>query len=264
MKKINLILKMMLVASFFVWGLQAQAEEYITDPSELPKADAYKAVVKINTFEEGAENNLRHIASGSGVIIDPSGIVLTNYHVVTVMDEFEEGEKEASWQVCLTENIGDEVDCHYTAKLIAKDKDKDLAILQIINISSLSNKNTDFAFLDVAASDNNNVNDELIVMGYPGIGGDTITITKGIVSGKESKYNNNWLKTDAVISFGSSGGAAINMNGQIVGVATQVHSDLAGTVGYLISSDSIYEWLEAYKNITAQNNVLMTKLQSFT
>ena len=211
-KKINCLLKAVYSAAIFLIigliGQVAQAEEYITDPSELPDENAYKAVALIKSFSSVDGENLYQYASGSGIIISSNGVILTNYHVVTLEDEFDEGEYQSVYQICLSTQIDKEPDCHYVAKLIAKNKDQDLALLKIEPISGLSTQ-TSFEYLSLATTDNTKVNDTVIVMGYPAIGGDTITITKGIVSGKDEKFNNKWIKTDAVLSFGSSGGAAL-------------------------------------------------------
>ncbi|PLX25059.1 hypothetical protein C0580_03385 [Candidatus Parcubacteria bacterium] len=267
MKKINLF---KITLSTFVFLLVAmlgnavQAEEYITDPSELPDQDAYKAIVKIKVFTSLDKENLVWYSSGSGVIIDSSGTILTNYHVVTFEDEFREGEYDTTYQVCLTDQIDEAPDCAYVAKLIAKDKDQDLALLKMEPISGLSTKSSGFKYLQLSDTDDSDVNDEVIVMGFPSIGGETITITKGIVSGKEEKYNNKWIKTDAVFSFGSSGGAAINSDGKVMGIPSQSHSDYAGSLGYLINSVSIKDWVDAYKSATPQTNVYIEDLKDFT
>ena len=235
----------------------------ITNTSDLPKADAHKAIVKIKSYALNADNKLALFLNGSGVIINSSGIVLTNQHVAILEDDFDNTNRESSYIVCLTEEINKEPECKYTGKLIASDKDLDVALLKIENIAGYSNKNT-FSFLNLNTSDSTSVNNEVTALGYPSIGGDTITITKGVISGKENKYNKNWLKTDAIISYGSSGGAAIDSNAGIIGITSGAHSDTLGSLGYIINVTSLNSWINSNTGKTPQSNSLNTKTIELT
>ncbi len=230
----------------------------VTSVSDLPKADAHKAIVKIKSYALNANNELTLFSSGSGVIINSSGIVLTNQHVVILEDDFDNTERESSYIICLTEEINKEPECKYTGKLIASNKDLDVALLKIENIAGYSNKNT-FSFLNLNASDSTSVNNEVTSLGYPSIGGDTITITKGVISGKENKHNKNWLKTDAIISYGSSGGAAIDSSAGIIGITSSAHSDTLGSLGYIINVTSLNSWVNSNIGKTSRSNPLNTK-----
>ena len=74
-------------------------------------------------------------------------------------------------------------------------------------------------------SDAMQLGDRLAIFGYPGIGGETVTFTSGNVSGftgdKNVRSHRAWIKTDATIAGGNSGGTAVNQAGQLVGVPTQ-------------------------------------------
>jgi S1-C subfamily serine protease len=234
----------------------------ITNASDLPKADAFKAIVKIKTFVLGNDYDLVNPAEGSGIIIDQKGIVLTNYHVVTMEDDFDNSIRDASYEICLIGDINKKPDCSYTAKLIAYNKDLDIALLQIQNILGLSGSNS-FSFLNLNQADNTQVNEEVTALGFPELGGDTITITKGIVSGKAEKYGNQWVKTDAVISYGSSGGAAIDSKGNVIGITSQAHSDFLGSLGYIINITSINGWINSNKNKTGQESALLNRVINF-
>lgn len=230
----------------------------VTSVSDLPKADAHKAIVKIKAYALNADNRLTLFSSGSGVIINSSGIVLTNRHVAILEDDFDNTERESSYVICLTEEINKEPECKYTGKLIASNKDLDVALLKIENIAGYGNKNT-FSFLNLNASDSTSVNNEVTALGYPSIGGDTITITKGVISGKENKHDKNWLKTDAIISYGSSGGAAIDSSAGIIGITSGAHSDTLGSLGYIINVTSLNSWVNSNIGKTPQSNSLNAK-----
>lgn len=231
----------------------------ITSVSDLPKADAHKAIVKIKSYALNEENQLALLSSGSGVIINSTGIVLTNQHVAVLEDDFDNIGRESAYIICLTEDINKEPECKYTGKLIASDKNLDVALLKIENIVGYSNKNI-FSFLNLNSTDTTLVNSEVTALGYPSIGGDTITVTRGVISGKENKYNKNWLKTDAVISYGSSGGAAIDSTAGIIGITSGAHSDTLGNLGYIINVTSLNSWVNSNIKKNPQSNSLNTKI----
>lgn len=224
---------------------------------------AYKAVVKVNTFTLASGYNLAQFGSGSGVFINDSGLILTNSHVVDVQDDFDNSSRSTAYQICLPQNTADEPDCSYLADLVAINKDLDMAILQLKPINGLSSM-AKMPFLNLNLSDTAQINDEITAIGYPGIGNGSITVTKGVMSGKTEKYNKKWIKTDAVISFGSSGGAAIDKNGQLIGITSAGHADYLGSLGYLINIASINTWLEANRTRQPIAGALEEKLINFT
>ncbi|MFH1255485.1 MAG: trypsin-like peptidase domain-containing protein [bacterium] len=230
----------------------------VTSVSDLPKADAHKAIVKIKSYALNADNELSLFSSGSGVVINSSGIILTNRHVAILEDDFDNTERESSFIICLTEEINKDPECKYTGKLIASNKDLDVALLKIENIVGYGNKNS-FSFLNLNTSDSTSINNEVTALGYPSIGGDTITITKGVISGKENKHDKNWLKTDAIISYGSSGGAAIDSSGGVIGITSAAHSDTLGSLGYIINVTSLNGWVNSNIGKTLQSNSLNAK-----
>lgn len=226
--------------------------------SGLTKSDAHKAIVKIKSYKLNEDSELALFSSGSGVIINSSGLVLTNRHVAIQEDDFDNTEIDSSYIICLTEEIDNEPECKYTAKLVASDKELDAALLKIDNIPGYSNKNT-FSYLNLNSSDSISVNDEVTALGYPSIGGNTITITKGVISGKEDKHNKNWLKTDAIISYGSSGGAAIDSNAKLVGITSGSHSDTLSSLGYIINVSSLNSWMDSHIGENPRSNSLTVR-----
>jgi serine protease Do len=89
----------------------------------------------------------------------------------------------------------------------------------------------DFVAIPIGDSDGVDLGDEIRVLGYPTIGGSTITFTQGTVSGFTSEPGLDgraWIKTDAAFSGGNSGGAAIGVNGTLIGIPTEVGSGAGG------------------------------------
>jgi len=230
--------------------------------SSLSKADIYKAIVKIFTISVNQDYELSQNSYGSGVLISSDGLILTNSHVVTVDDSYDGTDEVAGYNVCLNASISEVPDCSYKARLIAKDEKIDIALLKIEKVPGLSGLDV-FLYANFSASDPV-VGDEVFAMWFPFIGGETVTVTKGVVSGRLNKYSHDWSKTDAVISFGSSGGAALNSKGELVGITSGAYSDLVGDMGYFINLKSLNSWINFNKIRSALiESPLLSQLNNF-
>ncbi len=153
------------------------------------------------------------IISGDGVIVDPSGLVVTNYHVI-------EGASEV--KVALSDKR------EFDAKIVAQDDKTDLAVLKI------DSHEGSFPFLEFSNSDQIEVGDVVLAIGNPfGVGQ---TVTSGIISAltrTEMAQSDTqvFLQTDAAINPGNSGGALVDMQGKLVGINTMIFSQTGGSVG---------------------------------
>jgi serine protease Do len=170
---------------------------------------------------------------GSGVIIDPSGIALTNSHVVEKATEIE--------VITLDGN-------KHKAKVIGVDKKTDLAVLK------LDDGKTRFAFARVGDSDRLQVGDWVIAVGSPF--GLQATVTAGIISAKARQIGqgpfDDFLQTDAAINPGNSGGPLVNMQGEVVGINTAIVAGGSG-IGFAIPSNmarKIYTELQTKGRVT--------------
>ncbi|MBB1383149.1 trypsin-like peptidase domain-containing protein, partial [Shewanella sp. SR41-2] len=149
---------------------------------------------------------------GSGVIIDADkGYIITNNHVINGADDIQIGLHD-----------GREV----KAKLIGADKESDIALLQIEAKNLIAIKQTD--------SDEIRVGDFAVAIGNPfGLGQ---TVTSGIVSalgrsGLGIEMLENFIQTDAAINSGNSGGALVNLKGELIGINTAIVAPNGGNVG---------------------------------
>ena len=148
---------------------------------------------------------------GSGFIIDPSGIVVTNNHVIEGADEI---------TVTLQDNTV------LKAKLIGRDERTDIAVLKVTSEKPLP-------ALSFGDSDHSRVGDWVLAIGNPfGLGG---SVTAGIVSARgrdiqQGPYDN-FIQTDAAINRGNSGGPLFNMDGEVIGINTAIYSPSGGSIG---------------------------------
>ncbi|MDH4146303.1 MAG: trypsin-like peptidase domain-containing protein, partial [Acidimicrobiia bacterium] len=174
------------------------------------------AVVQLLNLDEAGDP----ICSGSGSVVDASGLILTNAHVVG-----NEGEcAYASLGVAITTSTDEPPELQYLADVVAFSPALDLAVVQIRSDLEGEPVEVDLPTIRLGDSDDIGLGDEIRVLGYPGIGGDTITLTSGSVSGFVSQAGvggRAWVKTDATVAGGNSGGTAINASGELIGVPTQ-------------------------------------------
>ncbi len=152
---------------------------------------------------------------GSGVIISPDGVIVTNTHVV-------KGGKDTKIRVALADKR------EFDARVVAQDDKTDLAVLKIEGGSG------NFPSLQFANSDALEVGDIVLAIGNPfGVGQ---TVTSGIISAltrTEMAQSDSqvFIQTDAAINPGNSGGALIDMAGKLVGINTMIFSQSGGSVG---------------------------------
>jgi serine protease Do len=168
-------------------------------------------------FFGDAPDRLPQRSLGSGVIIDPSGIALTNAHVVEKATEIE----------VITLDGG-----KHKAKAIGVDKKTDLAVLK------LDDGKAKFSYARLGDSDRMQVGDWVIAVGSPF--GLQATVTAGIISAKARQIGqgpfDDYLQTDAAINPGNSGGPLVNMQGEVVGINTAIVAGGSG-IGFAIPSN---------------------------
>ena len=161
--------------------------------------------------QQGGDARVSH-SLGSGVIVDPSGLVVTNHHVIEGMTDV---------KVALSDRR------EFPAKIVLRDPRSDLAVLKIASDET-------FPVLELGDSDAIEVGDFVIAIGNPfGVGQ---TVTQGIVSALArtqvgiSDYGF-FIQTDAAINPGNSGGALVDLNGRLVGINSAIISRSGGSMG---------------------------------
>jgi Do/DeqQ family serine protease len=162
--------------------------------------------------DEGPQGPQREAGLGSGVVVTQDGYILTNNHVVAgaerVTVEFVDGRS-------------------LSAKVVGADPPSDLAVLKVAG--------TGFKTLPLADSAQVRVGDVVLAVGHPlGLGQ---TVTMGIISAKDRSTGavrggyEDFLQTDAPINRGNSGGALVNLRGELVGINSQILSPTGGNIG---------------------------------
>ncbi|MDA3799702.1 MAG: trypsin-like peptidase domain-containing protein [Kiritimatiellae bacterium] len=223
----------LLLAAFLISSISSVANETGIEVLDFrnvikqSKDKVFPSVVYIKCVRDSYEKGEKaaHQVSGSGVLISADGEILTNWHVIDKATEIR----------CLLFNGQ-----HFTAKLVGKDKDIDLALIKLdyegkdgLPYSSLGN------------SDKLGEGDFVIAMGAPF--GLTRSVSIGIISctsrylERLSQYSL-WLQTDASINPGNSGGPLVNTDGEVVGINT-LGIMYGGNMAFAVPSTTIKEIL---------------------
>ena len=178
-------------------------------------------------FFYGDESRKR-VGTGSGVIISPDGYIITNHHVI-----------ENSSEVIITTNDNKE----YEAIIVGSDEVTDVAVLKI-------DSNEKFEYILFGDSENSQIGEWVLAVGNPY--NLNSTVTAGIISSKSrdlneyDQINQSFIQTDAAVNVGNSGGALVNINGELIGINTAIQSMTGGFVGYsfAIPSDIVRKIFE--------------------
>ena len=184
----------------------------------------------------GEDYDEKRIGTGSGVIVSPDGLIITNYHVIEDATEIE-----------VTSNKNKT----YIAEIIGSDPSTDLAVLKIKSDELLP-------FIPFGDSEVARIGEWVLAVGNPF--NLNSTVTAGIISAKSRDLNDrdsknqSFIQTDAAVNMGNSGGALVNTNGELIGINTAISSITGGFVGYSFAVPSnivrkVFEDLIEYGNV---------------
>jgi len=178
-----------------------------------------KSTVKIYIID----NDYNIVGTGSGTVLDRDGFILTNAHCV----EDENGLFNADGYVgiALTDDVRSYSQPQYLARVMSRDSELDLAVVKLAANLDGSALRAMPALVPAAIGDADSLllGEDVNVLGFPGVGGETITFTSGKVSGfidEDQDGRTDWIKTDALVNHGNSGGTAVNGKGRMIGVPT--------------------------------------------
>ncbi len=187
----------------------------------------------------GRSSQRAQVGTGSGVIISPTGYIVTNNHVIKSANEI---------SITLNNNKA------YIAELIGTDEATDIALLKI-------ETEEDLPFMAFGDSDNAKIGEWVLAVGNPF--NLNSTVTAGIISAKardlSGKNMQSFIQTDAAVNPGNSGGALVNTNGDLIGINTAISSQTGSYIGYSFAVPSniarkIVNDIMEYGNV--QNGIL--------
>ena len=186
--------------------------------------------IKTNIFSRGFFGDTQiSLGEGSGVIVDASGLIVTNYHVIAP-----EGRLVDGVEIFLSDGRS----VSTPVSVVGFDRDVDVAVLKI--------NAPDLVPIKWGNSDALEVGDPVLALGNPY--GLTKTVTEGIVSAKERFIVNDqgvvtqeFLQTDAAVNPGNSGGALVNDRGELVGINTAIYGSQYQGISFALPSRRVRE-----------------------
>jgi S1-C subfamily serine protease len=191
-------------------GLSAEARSRIRQ--------AISAVGLILVRNDGDAEGRGPRPRGSAVVVRPDGVIVTNYHVVArdkSTDLYDE-----IYLALPDDGVLDVSASHLRRlKTVLINKDLDLALLK----TAAPDSSSGLPAIEMGDSRAVRELDDLVIIGYPEKGGSTVTVNPGTIEGKDILEN--WIKTDARLIHGNSGGAAVNSEGKLIGIPTKVVVD---------------------------------------
>lgn len=198
-----------------------------TPPSGTEEISNQEVIIK-STVKLLCPVDTQKASQGSGTIIDSSGTILTNKHVV------------AGTLGCLIGFIGDFNDEPYfgerhIADILKVSPDQDIAILKIRNPQNKTLPNIDIA----RGSSSLRLGAKITTYGFPAKFGTKVTYTSGDFSGTDGTY----IKTTAILEYGNSGGGAYLKDGTFIGIPSAVVRGELNALGYILSINTINAWL---------------------
>jgi S1-C subfamily serine protease len=169
---------------------------------------------------------------GSGTLLSRKGYFLTNAHVVqNCPKQF----------IYFSKNPRSSPQKYFLTEIAYENPSLDLAVLKVVSIYSDASLDR-LTPIKIGSSAALKLGDDIYIYGYPGIGGQTITLTRGVIAGFLQDFPG-WIKTDANIAPGNSGGGAFNRSGEFIGVPTakKIEKEMNSQMGMVRPIDSIKE-----------------------
>lgn len=197
------------------------------------------APMTIRDLFYGRNSQRAQVGTGSGVIISPTGYIVTNNHVINNATEI---------SITLNNNKS------YIAELVGSDEATDIALLKI-------EAEEELPFMAFGDSDNAKIGEWVLAVGNPF--NLNSTVTAGIISAKardlSGDNSQSFIQTDAAVNPGNSGGALVNTNGDLIGINTAISSQTGSYIGYSFAVPSniarkIVNDIMEYGNV--QNGIL--------
>lgn len=229
--------------------------------SHIRQAMSAVGLILVRNDADPAEKGPR--PRGSAVVVRQDGVIATNFHVIA-RDRSPELYDEIYLSLPVDGVVTPSASRLHRLKAVLVNKELDLAMLKLAE----DNSTTSLPTIEMGDSRAVRELDDLVIIGYPEKGGFSVTVSPGTVEGKDILEN--WIKTDARLIHGNSGGAAVNSEGKLIGIPTKVVVDkqptdkdgdgfpdgfyTLGAVGFLRPSQIIAAMLSQVSDIESKEH----------
>ena len=214
----------MLIASAWHGGRAvARPARQVSDSARARVLQAVPAVGIIYVNGTGSMASQFPRLRGSGVVVRADGVVVTNYHVIRYDDE----DRLYSEILFALPSSGSQTapEARYRLKPVVVNKEYDLALLRVVGDEYGRPAPGPLRLPAIELGDSRKIElmEEIIIIGFPGKAGATVTVNSGMVEGIDKLEE--WIKTDARLMRGNSGGAAVDREGRLIGIPSKVVAD---------------------------------------
>lgn len=256
-------------------GQATKRSRSLTPESQSNIRQAISAVGLILVRNSGDPSEQGPRPRGSAVVVRGDGLIVTSYHVIA-RDKSQQLYDEIYFALPVDGRLDVSRSQPLKLKAVSLNKKFDLALLKVENETGGSPGG--LPAIEIADSLAVRELDELAIIGYPEKGGSTVTVNLGTVEGKDILEN--WIKTDARLIHGNSGGAAVNSRGRLIGIPTKVVVDrqptdkdgdgfpdgyyTLGAVGFLRPSNIITAMLAQLDSAPANQSGLINETAAAT
>ena len=209
-----------------LWAPRKQGLEVDAESIVIPSASSLRPMTVQEVTERTRASVVRietDLGSGSGFVIDPNGLILTNNHVIVDADE-----------ITVTMEDG----TSFNGRVLGRDMVRDLALIEIDAEHLPALELGDLSRVALAS--------DVLVLGFP-LDSSDLVVTRGVVSAVKGDDTRNitWVQTDATINPGNSGGPLLNLQGQVIGVvSTKFVAVSVEGAGFAVSTNTIRLYLE--------------------
>lgn len=237
--------------TYYVYVMSYYEDDEITgtivatldDPPPVPSVakPPYRAMSGLKPLERAFDATVRvdgDLGGGSGSVLTPNGYVLTNLHVL--YDDETDSLQADDIYLSFSDDYRRPPRQTHIAELVEYDELLDLALLLITHTIEGAEVSSSLKLTWMQLGDPSKLefDEALRVIGFPAVGGErdlsSLTLTRGIVSGFSYEDDTmSWIKTDCVINSGNSGGAAVNAEGELIGVPSMTIEDESDVLGYV-------------------------------
>jgi S1-C subfamily serine protease len=226
-----------LVGGIVVVGLLVLAGAVLFRGEDRSTFDLARATVMVVVLDDNDEL----CGFGSGFLVRDNTTIATNHHVIESVVKNVSGEEACKTvTVGISDGTGLRVGDFTPARVIASDPSADVAILEIDAVNDW-----DVQPLEIEGSDPK-LGDAIRILGYPAVGGISLTVTTGSLGGLDESESRPRFKTTAQIAGGNSGGPVVNEQGKVIGLATAavVDSEEVEQIGLIVPSQYVSQLLE--------------------
>ena len=255
----------LLVSAHILQSANREASVSAESRALVRQAIASTGLISVRASSDSSSQGPR--PRGSAVVVRSDGVLVTNYHVIT-----NPRTSRAYDEIFLSlSSDGDTASslARYRLRPLLINTEYDLALLGVASDAAGNPIPKSFTFPSIEMGDSRKIRllEDLFIIGFPEKGGSTITVNRGVVEGKDILAN--WIKTDARVIHGNSGGAAVNSEGRLIGIPTKVVADEQpidrdgdgfpddtkryGAVGFLRPSHLVAEMIAQLKDSNSEN-----------